>query len=45
MNIFAKVLFYVFISIFVVTAIVTLLGITGSTYVTIKEGYLNKVIL
>jgi len=42
MNIFAKVLFFVFISIFVVTAIITLLGITGSGYVTIKEGYLNK---
>jgi hypothetical protein len=36
----AKVLFYVFLSIFVATAIITLLGIVGC--VTIKEGYLNK---
>jgi hypothetical protein len=42
MNISARVLFYVFISIFVVTAIITLLGITGSGLVTIKEGYLDK---
>jgi hypothetical protein len=42
MNVFAKVLFYVFISIFVLTAIITLLGIAGSGLVTIKEGYLNK---
>ena len=35
-----KVLFYVFIVIFSVTAVITLLGIIG--YVNIKEGYLNK---
>jgi hypothetical protein len=42
MSTFTKVLSYVFLGIFVVTAIITLLGITGSGYVTIKEGYLNK---
>jgi len=36
----AKTLFIVFISIFCISAIVTLLGIVG--YVNIKEGYLNK---
>lgn len=36
----AKTLFYVFISIFCITALITLLGIIG--YVDIKEGYLNK---
>ena len=37
-----KVLFYVFTFIFVATAIITLLGIAGSQYVTIKSGYLDK---
>ena len=43
-NLFAmdmtKTLFYVFLSIFCFTAVITLLGIIG--YVDIKEGYLNK---
>jgi hypothetical protein len=37
---YAKVLFFVFVGIFSLTAIITLLGITD--HVDIKEGYLNK---
>ncbi|MDB5087408.1 MAG: hypothetical protein JWR09_1402 [Mucilaginibacter sp.] len=36
----SKILFYVFISIFSATALITLLGIIG--WLNIKEGYLNK---
>jgi hypothetical protein len=38
----AKVLFYVFVSIFVATAVITLMGVAGSKYVTIPPTYRDK---